>query len=991
VHDYGGTVNEMTGDGIMALFGAPIALEDAPQRAIRSALAIHRQVSILNDKLRAEKKELPPLRMRIGIHSGPVVVGTLGNDLRVEFKAVGDTVNLASRMEELAEPGATYITQDTFKLTEGLFRFEALGHKEIKGKEKPVSVYQVITTSSRRTRFDVNAERGLTPLVGRERELGILLDGFETVKSGRGQAFSVVAEAGAGKSRLLYEFHKAVSSEEVTILEGKCLSYARNVAYHPVLDILKANFKIDDGDTEYEIKCKATNNLKEIGIDQSSTLPYLLDLLMVEESGIDQLNISPDLRKDRVVDSLQKIVLKGSEQRPLILIFEDLHWIDTTTEVFLKKILDNIPGSRVLLLFSYRPEYVLTWGGKSYHNQLNLNRLSNRESLYMLSYLLGSEKIEENLKELVLTKTDGIPFFIEEFIRSLKNLKFIEKRDRYGLVKDIQSLTIPSTIQDMIMARVDRLPDNAKEVLQAGSVIEREFSFILIKAVMDLPESELLSNLSLLKDSELLYERGIYPDSTFIFKHALAREVVFDSVISERKRLWHNKIGQSIEDIHSEKIDDYIEILAEHYTAAENTEKGEIFLKQAIRKAEKTASLEVAVTFAEERVSLLEKNPKTETSKKKIIDARSNLSQYYLQFNRHSEAKEIIEPIVESIVAGGYQKRLAQAYTTLGSYYYIGAEEMDKAKQYLEDAVEISEQVNDITAMFFSYYWMAVFLSMRCDYKRARALFEKCLDINISRHVLWGVSSIKSHMSMTCICPEGAIDLAYRTGYESLKMAEESGDYYSKALTYTSLTRSSYYKGYFEEAKSHAFQAIDFCRKTNLALWEVLAQGHLGEIYFDTGEFRKSSEHFNNAIRYYENTKYFPASLKFHRLGLKKNEIKIKEIDIDLKTLPETAQDIRWECYQSGITRYVAELIMECGEKYRNETVDSIEKSIKTAQHNGMRWDLARAHALYSEFFKRQNNLPQAREQMNKAIDIMKECGAEGWVERYEKELGELN
>ena len=222
VHDYEGTVNELTGDGIMALFGAPIALEDAPQRAIRSALAIHREMTQFNDKIKSEKR-ISPIKMRIGIHTGPVVVGTLGNDLRVEFKAVGDTVNLASRMEGLAEPGTTYVTEDTFKLTEGFFRFEALGEKQVKGKEEPVKVYQVIAPSTRRTRFDVSAERGLTPFIGRERELELLLDGFERVKAGKGQAFSIISEAGVGKSRLLYEFRKAVANEDVTFLEGKVL------------------------------------------------------------------------------------------------------------------------------------------------------------------------------------------------------------------------------------------------------------------------------------------------------------------------------------------------------------------------------------------------------------------------------------------------------------------------------------------------------------------------------------------------------------------------------------------------------------------------------------------------------------------------------------------------------------------------------------------------------------------------------------------------
>ncbi|GAG23373.1 unnamed protein product, partial [marine sediment metagenome] len=256
MHDYEGTVNEMTGDGIMALFGAPIALEDAPQRAIRSAHAIHREMVRFTEKMNQERPGSYPLRMRIGIHTGPVVVGTLGNNLRVEFKAVGDTVNLASRMEGLAEPGTSYVTEETFKLTEGLFRFEALGEKEVKGKEEPVNVYRVIAPSTRRTRFDVSTERGLTHFIGRERELELLLDGFERSKSGLGQAFSIMAEAGVGKSRLLYEFRKAVANEDATFLEGKCLSYSRGVAYQPVIDILKASFDIREGDGDSEIKEK---------------------------------------------------------------------------------------------------------------------------------------------------------------------------------------------------------------------------------------------------------------------------------------------------------------------------------------------------------------------------------------------------------------------------------------------------------------------------------------------------------------------------------------------------------------------------------------------------------------------------------------------------------------------------------------------------------------------------------------------------------------
>ena len=345
VHDYGGTVNELTGDGIMALFGAPIALEDAPQRAIRSALAIHQEINKFSDRIKQEKG-IPTLKMRIGIHTGPVVVGTLGNDLRVEIKAVGDTVNLASRMEGLADPGTTYVTEDTFKLAEGLFRFEALGEKKIKGKEGPVKVYQVIATSTLRTKFDVSAERGLTPFVGRERELELLLDGFERAKAGKGQAFSIISEAGVGKSRLLYEFRKAIANEDVTFLEGRCLSYSRSVSYHPHIDILKSNFDIQDGDQE--IREKIQKGLKLIGVDQPSTLPYLLELLSVKDSGIDQISMSPETRKDRIIEALKRVLLKCSEIRPLIMAIEDLHWIDKSSEDVVGNSLKGIKDSRVV-------------------------------------------------------------------------------------------------------------------------------------------------------------------------------------------------------------------------------------------------------------------------------------------------------------------------------------------------------------------------------------------------------------------------------------------------------------------------------------------------------------------------------------------------------------------------------------------------------------------------------------------------------------------
>jgi class 3 adenylate cyclase len=522
VNDFEGTVNEMTGDGILGLFGAPIALEDAPQRAIRSALAIHWEMARLNEQLLKEGKAIPPLRMRVGIHTGPVVVGTLGNDLRMDFKVVGDTVNLASRMEGLAEPGTTYVTADTFRLTEGFFRFEGLGKKEIKGKSSLIEVYRVIAPSSMRTRFDVSAEQGLTPFMGRQREIELLLDVYNRAKSGRGQAVSIVADAGMGKSRLLYEFRKTMANEEVTFLEGKCLSYSRGISYHPVIDILKSQFDIQENDGNLDVRNKVKQGLQLLQIDEVNTLPYFLELLSAKDSGIDQILLSPEGKKDQTIQALTRIVLKGAENQPLILAVEDLHWIDISSEDVLKDLLEHIAGARVLLIFTYRTEYFHNWGARSFHNQVTLNRISNREALAMILHLLDTDSVAVNLQDLILEKTEGIPFFLEEFLKSLKDLQFIRRQDTiYALTKDPTDLTIPSTIQDIILARVDALPEGAKEVLLTGSVIEREFSHELIQKVTRLPEPDLLNHLAALKDAELLYERGMYPNATYIFKHAL--------------------------------------------------------------------------------------------------------------------------------------------------------------------------------------------------------------------------------------------------------------------------------------------------------------------------------------------------------------------------------------------------------------------------------------------------------------------------------------
>jgi predicted ATPase/class 3 adenylate cyclase len=991
VHDYEGTVNEMTGDGIMALFGAPIALEDAPLRAIRSAMSIHRGMAKFSDKIKEETEGIPPLKMRVGIHTGPVVVGTLGNDLRVEFKAVGETVNFASRMEGLAEPGATYVTEDTFKLTEGFFRYEALGEKEVKGKEEPVNVYRVIAPSTRRTRFDVSAERGLTPFVGRERELDLLSDAFERAKGGRGQAISIMSEAGVGKSRLLYEFRKAVANEDVTFLEGKCLSYSRGVSYHPVTDILKANFDVREGDGDAATREKVKRGLKTLGLDEASTLPYFLELLFVKDSGIDKIPMSPEAKKDRIMEALKQIVLKGSEIRPLILAYEDLHWMDKSSGEVLKYGLESIPWARVLMIFTYRPEFVHTWGAKTYHNQLTLNRLSNRETLAMVTNLLGTKEISKDLEELILEKTEGIPFFIEEFIKSLKALNVIESQDNtYCLAEDIQEMTIPSTIQDVIMARVDSLPESSKELIQIGSVIEREFSHEIIKKVSGLEEKPLLSHLSVLKDSELLYERGIYPDTTYIFKHALTREVVYDSILTKRKKKLHAEIGNAIEDVFGVNIVEHYEVLSEHYITSEDYEKGAQFSRMAGKKAEKTASFVDALAYGQKGISCLEKLPLNADVQKKIIDARTTLGLYLYQMGNFAQAKKTIDPIIDVALKSGYKRRISQIYTLTGTYKHVIEGDISTALDHLKEALRIAEEIDDTLSLFFANYCLGTALIVDCEFEKAGYHIMKALDINVAANSLWGIVAMKGTLGGYVYNYQGRVDLSFQTGQEALHIAEDSGDIYMKTWAYTYYGWSCFYKGLLEEAIVHLLKGAGFCEKISALRQNFDAHRCLAYCNLEIGDYEKSKDHLNKAISIGEHAGYCIDEINLYKIMLATASVMNNEQNIHLELLYGYATENKLRVYEGWMRRNIGQILLKINDKQLCEAETWIIKAIEADKRNGMMWHLAMDYASYAELFKRKGDQSKAIDQLKMAIEIFKEYGVDGWLERYEMELEAL-
>lgn len=981
---YEGFIERFLGDAVMVLFGVPKAHEDDPVRAIRAAKEIHAEVAGLSPQF--EDKIGRPLAMHSGINTGLVVTDEV-NPQRGTHGITGDPINLGSRLVDLAKAGEILVGERTFRQAEGYFSFETLEPKRVKGKVGLVPIYRVGGTSTQRTRFDVSSDRGLTPLVGRGKELSQLLEAFQRIREGEGRAFSIVSEAGVGKSRLLYEFKKAMGKENVTFLEGKCLSYGKGAAYHPITDMLKTNFSVREGDNDPVIRKKVEKRLITLAADDASILPYILELLSVKKSGVEKISLTPEARKDRMIKALVEIATRGSKIRPLVMAIEDLHWMDESSQDAIKELLEALSGARILMIFTYRPEFLPSWDLTSYHRQVSLNRFSRQESTEMASHLLGGAGLDHKLGDFILEKTEGIPLFIEEFIKSLKDLGIIKGTDQYYLTRDVQELFIPSTIQDVIMARVDTMPKKTKEVLQIGSAIEKEFSHDLIARVTDVPERELRSRLSVLKDSELIYERGIYPRSTYVFKHALTRQVVYDSILKKEKKRLHEKIGHAIMDLHGDNLGDFYGVLAEHFIASGNHEKGAEFSELAGKGAQRESSYSDAIGFCKKGISCLEKLPITEEVQRKMIDARTTLAGYYNILALYPEAHEAIVSIADMAEKLNYKKSFPKIYNTLGLYSLWVEEDHPKGYQYLHRVLEFPSDPGNYFFVWMANYHMGWRLSWDCEFDRGLAHFEKCVQMSAEIMDPVGLCWAKGTMSAMNLALQGQIHRAYTMSNEALLISEECDDIFAQINTFTSQGLSYYLKGMFNEAETHLLMGEAMGERSKQISWRAWTSGFLGDLYSDMGVYKKAEEYYRKAIDIMRRAQLIPSWMNTWEISMAKQRI--------LSGLKETNQERLIECYGANNlricdgrnARHLGEIFLHNGEQRLDTAEDWIERAIKADRNNGARWQLARDYALYAELLKKKGDVSAARESMKKAIGVYEECGADGWVKKTESKL----
>src|SRR5713101_4886577 len=593
VRRYEGYVVQSTGDGIFALFGAPAAHEDHPQRALYAALRMQEALREHAEQLAAQGKPAP--QARVGVNTGEVVMRTVETGGRVEYTPVGHATNLAARLQGVAPTGGIVISEETRRLVEGYFELRALGATQLKGVSDPINVYEVTGLGPLRTHFQLSARRGLTKFVGRENELQQMKRALELARSGHGQLIAVVAEAGTGKSRLFYEF-KATIPAECKLLEAYSVSHGKASAWLPVLELLKSYFEIADEDDDNRRSERVEAKVRGLDPALAETLPYILSLLGVAGAGASLAMMDVPIRRRRTLDAIKRIIIRESLKQPLVVIFEDLHWIDAETQELLDLLVDSVASARILMLVNYRPEYRHEWSNRTCYTQLRLDPLEGHSADEMLHAMLGEDASLQSFKRLIIDKTEGNPFFMEEIVRALVEQGVLVSNGVTRLTKPLTEIHVPPTVHGILASRIDALPASQKDVLQTLAVIGKDFPLNLVRHITTSPDDRLESILKGLQASEFIYEQPALGGAEYTFKHALTQEVAYNSVLLERRRLLHERTGEAIEALFKERIDDHLTELAHHYSRTANTRKAvEYLFRAGSRAAERFAHSE-AVT-----------------------------------------------------------------------------------------------------------------------------------------------------------------------------------------------------------------------------------------------------------------------------------------------------------------------------------------------------------------------------------------------------------
>jgi class 3 adenylate cyclase/tetratricopeptide (TPR) repeat protein len=799
VHRYEGTVNQVMGDGIMALFGAPLAHEDHAVRACYAALDMQAAIRQYAERARSAYDVTP--QIRVGLNSGEVVVRAIGSDLRMDYTAVGQTTHLAARMEQLAAPGTTRLTAGTLQLAEGYLEVRPLGAVPVKGLEGPVEVYELVGAGSRRSRLHAAEARGLTPFVSRSLELEVFRQALSQAAAGHGQIVAIVGEPGVGKSRLVWEVMHSHRLHGWTALQADGVSYGKATPYLPIIGLLKSYFDVQDRADARAIRDKILGKVLTLDEDLQSIVPALETLLDMPVEDTRWNALDPLQRRRLTLDGVKRLILRESRVQPVLLVVEDLHWIDAESQAVLDVLVESLPASPVLLLLTYRPEYQHRWGSKTYYRQLRLDPLTPEGASELLDALVGRDASLDRLRSLVIDRTEGNPFFLEESVRTwVERRALLGERGDYRLAGGAPDVRIPATVHAVLAARIDRLPSEHKRVLQAAAVVGMVVSWPLLKAVADIPEAELKATLAGLQAGEFLYETRPGPELEFGFKHPLTYEVAYGSMLQDRRRALHARVVETLEGLQTGGPTEPVEQLAHHALRAERWEQAVACLRRASAKAAFRAANREALAFLEAALDALRHLPEDRHVLEQGVDIRFEVRNALFQlrdFDRTFTYLQECQPIIERL---GDRARLG-ALSSYLTQHFVRVDLLNEAIEAGRRAVAIAEEVGDTTLQGFTIENLGYAHVIRGDYAVASDLFRR----NVA---IFGRQRLRERMGNTFHAVYSRAWLAFALGL----------------------------RGEFVEGRARGEEGVQFADETEQLFSQVTARYGLGTLLVELGD-----------------------------------------------------------------------------------------------------------------------------------------------------------
>ena len=988
VHRYEGTVNQVMGDGIMALFGAPVAHEDHATRACYAALRMQETVNRYADGVR--QNEGITIQIRVGLNSGEVVVRSIGSDLRMDYTAVGQTTNLAARMEQLATPGSILITADTLRLAEDYVEVRPLGPVSVKGIGEPRDVFEVVGAASVRPRLRGGAGRGLTRFVGRDVELDQLRQGLERAAAGHGQVIAVVGEPGVGKSRLYWEFTRSHRTQGWLILESLSVSYGKATPYLPVVDLLRAYFQIEAQDTPRRILEKVTGKLLSLDRALEPDVSALLWLLDVPIDDVQWQSLDRSQRRQRTLDGLKRLLLRESQVQPLLVLFEDLHWIDAETQALLDSLVESVPTSRLLLLVNYRPEYQHSWAGKSYYLQLRIDPLPPETAEKLLGAMLGEHESLTPLKSVLIRRTEGNPLFLEQTVRTLVETKVLTgDRGAYRLAKPLQELEIPPSVQAILAARIDRLAPEDKRLLQAASVIGMDVPLGLLNVIADEGEDSVRQGLARLQAAEFLYEARLFPDLEYTFHHALTHHVAYGSLVQDRRRVLHSRIVEAIESQHPGRLIEHVERLGHHAFRGESWEKAVSYLRQAGVKAYDRSANQDAIACFEQALAALKHLPQRAETFERAIDLRFDLRSPLFALGEFRRTLDHLDEAEKLAVTLDDQLRLGRiaAYKT-NSIWRMG--DNARALESGRHLLAIATAQNDFTLQVMANHFLGQIHSSLGDYRQGAAFERKNVETLHGEllHERFGmvgpVSAFSRAFLVHCLAETGEFGEGITRGEEAVRVAEEVNHPVTLIEVYWALGSLYLQKGDFAKAIPVLERGVACAENANIMGWFPWVASSLGLAYARSGRLAEALALLERAVGHAESINI----LAYHSLAvmrLAEARLLAQQRDEALD-LAQRALRLSRERSERGVEawtlRLLGELRSATGASGVGDAADAYSQAMALASELGMRPLIAHCHLGLAGLHARARRDAQGREHLTSAMRMLREMDMQFWLEK---------